>query len=66
MHNISRDNNFQSDLNNAISDAISDTIYKYRDMITDNNALLNAVTTAVDLWSVKYSEEHEMYIEEFK
>ena len=58
-----RDNSFQDDLNNAIYNALADTVYKYSDMITDNKALLNAVNIAVDLWSIRYFDECEIFEE---
>lgn len=55
----SRDENFQSDLNSAIYNAISSTVFKYRDMIQDAKALEDAVDIAVDLWSTRYFESDD-------
>lgn len=56
MNIINRDEQFQQDLNSAIYDAISGTVSKYSDMITDTLALRAAVNCAVLGWESKYFE----------
>ena len=45
---------FQSDLTNAIYNAIADTCFKYHDDITDPDAICDAVDSAVDFWDVHF------------
>lgn len=55
----SRDEQFQSDLNSAIYNAISDTTFKYRDLITNSAELEKSVQLAVDWWSTHYFESDD-------
>ena len=55
----SRDEQFQSDLNSAIYNAISDTVFKYRDLITNSDELEKSGQLSVDWWSTHYFESDD-------
>lgn len=56
---INRDEQFQEDLTSAIYNAVADTVSKYSDLITDGEALKNAVDVAVDFWDTHYFESDD-------
>lgn len=58
-----RDNSFQSDLNSAIYNAITEVTFKYRDCFDGseacNQSLEHAVDLAVDWWSTHFFESDD-------
>lgn len=56
---FSRDEQFQQDLNSAVYNAVADTVFKYRDLIKDSEALEASVGLAVDWWSTHFFESDD-------